>query len=118
MRSIWTTAVISLLSTATTIFAASAQPSPGRSLEEYRHFALIHEGDLQRGKTLFAEQEKIACSKCHSVDGTSGKAGPDLFAVGDKFGRREIIEAILTPSASIAIGYNTTTVETKSGEEY
>ena len=52
------------------------------------------------------------------MDGTAGKAGPDLFAVGDKFGRREIIESILTPSASIAVGYNTTTAQTKSEEEH
>ena len=44
--------------------------------------------------------------------------GPDLFAIGDKFGRRDIVDAILAPSASIAVGYATTVVETKNGEEY
>jgi putative heme-binding domain-containing protein len=52
------------------------------------------------------------------VDGSSSRAGPDLVATGDKFGRREIIDAVLNPSASIAVGYSTTTIETKSGEEY
>ena len=86
--------------------------------EDYLKFALRQEGDVARGRTLFADEQRLACSKCHSVDGTSNKAGPDLFAVGDKFGRREIIESILSPSASIADSYNTTVLETKSGEEF
>jgi putative heme-binding domain-containing protein len=40
-----------------------------------------------------------------------------LFAVGDKFGRRELADAILHPSATIDVGYSTTILETKSGEE-
>jgi len=39
------------------------------------------------------------------VDGSSSKAGPDLFAVGDKFPRRDLIRAVLEPSAEIAVGY-------------
>jgi putative heme-binding domain-containing protein len=52
------------------------------------------------------------------VDGRSGKAGPDLFAIGDKFPRRELIRAVLEPSAAIAVGYGTTIVETSLGEEF
>ena len=89
-----------------------------RSQEEYLHAALAHEGDPLRGKALFSDAQRLACSRCHSEDGNGGMAGPDLFGVGDKFGRREIIEAVLAPSATIAPGYSTTTVETKAGEEY
>src|SRR2546427_12362293 len=79
---------------------------------------MIREGDAARGQALFFDERRTGCSRCHSVDGKGGKAGPDLFAVGDKFGRGGIIEAVLAPSATIAVGYSTTTVETKSGEEY
>jgi putative heme-binding domain-containing protein len=102
-------------------WGAAADPGLSRgekSLEEYRHFALLHEGDPLRGKTLFADDQKTLCSKCHTVDGGAGKAGPDLFAIGDKFGRGDVIGSVLRPSETIAVGYNTTTVETKSGEEY
>jgi putative heme-binding domain-containing protein len=44
--------------------------------------------------------------------------GPDLFAAGDKFGRRELVEAVLRPSATIAVGYSTTIVRTRDGEVY
>ena len=98
-------------------FCARVQGGTPPSANEYRHFALLHEGDPQRGQALFNNQERLACTRCHTVDGTAAKAGPDLFAVGDKFGRRDIIDAILSPSASIAVGYSTTTILTTDGEE-
>lgn len=85
-------------------------------LGEYRGFALGHDGDVARGKALFSTDTRVACAKCHSVDGSSSKAGPDLLTVGDKFPRTELIRSILEPSTSIAVGYGTTIVETKSGE--
>lgn len=86
--------------------------------ESYRQFALLHEGDAARGRTLFGDEQRVGCSRCHSVDGRGLKAGPDLFAIGDQFARRELIDAVLQPSAAIAVGYGTTLVETKSGEQY
>src|SRR5205085_9116499 len=77
-----------------------------------------HEGNVTRGARLFADEQKLGCSKCHSVDGHAGKAGPDLFAVGDKFGRRDLVDAVLMPSATISPGYGTVIVRTKAGEEY
>jgi len=76
-----------------------------------------HDGEAARGKEIFFSETKAACFKCHSVDGTASKAGPDLYAVGDKFPRRDLIRSILEPSAAIAIGYGATVVETKSGDE-
>jgi putative heme-binding domain-containing protein len=101
---------------------AQTPPAPGAApvpnLEAYRRYALTHEGDVTRGARLFADEQRPACVKCHSIDGRASKAGPDLFAVGDKFGRWDLVDAILKPSAIIAPGYGTIIVETKSGEEY
>jgi putative heme-binding domain-containing protein len=52
------------------------------------------------------------------VDGSASKAGPDLFAAGDKFGRRDLVDALLMPSAVISPGYGTVIVETKAGDEF
>jgi putative heme-binding domain-containing protein len=93
---------------------AARIPSP----DAYRKYATTHEGDVARGARLFADEQKLACAKCHSVDGRAGKAGPDLFAVGDKFGRRDLVDAVLMPSATISPGYGTVIVETKTGEEF
>lgn len=105
-----------LIAVAVPVLAQPASKTP--DLEAFRRHAFISEGDVSRGAKLFADEEKLACSKCHSVDGSASKAGPDLFAVGDKFGRRDLVDAILFPSATIAPGYGAILVETKSGEEY
>jgi putative heme-binding domain-containing protein len=89
---------------------------PARQIREYRDFAMAHDGDAARGREVFNHEQGAACAKCHSVDGSGGKAGPDLFAVGDRFPRGELIRAVLEPSAAIAIGYGMTIVETKSGD--
>ncbi|HEX5219284.1 MAG TPA: PQQ-dependent sugar dehydrogenase [Verrucomicrobiae bacterium] len=96
--------------------AQTAAKSPG--LEAFRRHALTHEGDPPRGARLFADESKLACAKCHSVDGSASKAGPDLFAVGDKFGRRDLVDAMLLPSATISPGYGTVIIETKGGDEF
>ena len=104
--------------TAESASLAQTPPATDSNLEAYRKFALTHEGDVARGARLFADEQKLACAKCHSVDGHAGKAGPDLFAAGDKFGRRDLVDAVLFPSATIAPGYGTVIVETKAGAEY
>ena len=98
---------------ATLAFDAQAPRVP--PLDAFRRHALTHPGDAVRGASLFADDERLACSKCHSVDGSASKAGPDLFAVGDKFGRRDLVDAVLEPSATLSPGYGTVTVETKDG---
>lgn len=99
--------------------AAGAEPdasASAQSFREYRDFALAHAGVAERGHDLFHNPQRTQCAACHSVDGTSDKAGPDLSSIGDKFARRELIDAVLEPSAAIAIGYGATLVETKSGQ--
>src|SRR5689334_22123178 len=97
------------------LVSAQTPDAPGRNMEEYRRSAMAREGDTSRGKELFSRGEAVACSICHSVDGKGGKLGPDLYAVGDRFGRIELIRSVLFPSEMIAVGYSMTTVTTKSG---
>ena len=105
-----------LLLTFSGCMALPARAEPA-NVEAYRKFALTHEGDVARGAKLFSDQ-KLICANCHSLDGHAGKAGPDLFAAGEAFGRRDLVEAVLRPSATIAPGYGTIFVETKSGTSY
>jgi putative heme-binding domain-containing protein len=110
------TAVSALLSaTLTAIAAPTSQPA---ERERYQKYAMVHQGDAGAGKALFQEPGKIACSQCHTTDGKGGKVGPDLFAIGDKYGRDDLIQQILEPSATIAVGYTTTVVRTKAGDLY
>lgn len=98
--------------------AQSSPSDPARQIREYRDFAMGRDGNAARGRELFNDENRAACVKCHSVDGSSSKAGPDLFSIGDKFPRRELTRAVLEPSAEIAVGYGTTIVEMNSGEEF
>jgi putative heme-binding domain-containing protein len=99
-------------------FAAGAVPATQPSREAYRIFAMVHQGDAAAGRELFLQTQKTACAQCHTTDGKGGKAGPDLFAIGDKYGRDDLIQQVLLPSASIAVGYSTTVIRTRTGDTF
>jgi putative heme-binding domain-containing protein len=108
-------AVFALLSAASIAVAADPASQPTQR-DRYQKYAMVHQGDAKAGKVLFQEPGKIACSQCHTTDGRGGKVGPDLFAIGDKYGRDDLIQQVLEPSATIAVGYTTTVVNTKAGD--
>ena len=93
-----------------------------RSRQHFREVAKSKPGDAAAGRLVFANEQRVACVRCHSVDGQSeknggvGKAGPDLSAVGDRFSRNELADAVVDPSASIAIGFSSTVLRTKAGD--
>src|SRR5262245_57315364 len=95
-----------------------AVQSTAESRQAYTQFALDHQGDPARGWSVFTNAQAAACVRCHTTDGSSARVGPDLFAISDKFSRRDLIRSVLEPSATIAVGYDTTILETKSDEEY
>lgn len=112
-------AVSVLLALASAASAAGAGPvTRPPSREKYRDFAMVHQGDANAGMLLFLDEQRLACTRCHTTDGKGGKAGPDLFAIGDKYGRDDLIEQIIYPSKTIAVGYSTTIIRTKAGESF
>lgn len=98
--------------------AFAAPESPSASREAYRKFAMVTPGNAEAGRRLFNDSQKLACAVCHATDGKGGKVGPDLFAIGEKFGRADLVRQILEPSATIAVGYSTTVIRTKKGDEF
>src|SRR5665213_798479 len=105
---------ISLL--ATPVFCQTSKPTARPSPKDYRTYAMMHQGNADAGRSLFNDSKTLVCTQCHTLTGTGGKAGPDLFAIGDKFGRDDLITSILDPSASIAVGYSTTVIRTRDGQ--
>src|SRR4051812_18942430 len=97
---------------------AAERLAANRRRDRYRAFALSHRGDATNGQRLFLDEQRLACSKCHTTDGSASRAGPDLRAAGETFSRRDLVDAVLNPSANIAVGYTTTVVKTKSGDVY
>ncbi len=61
-------------------------------------------GDVERGRELF--RGEATCLACHVHEGLGGSIGPELSLMRDKYGRRELIDAMISPSAAIAFGYD------------
>jgi putative heme-binding domain-containing protein len=73
-------------------------------------------GEIQRGRDLFFANKKAICATCHSVQGQGGRAGPDLSKIGAIRTPRDLLEAIVLPSASFARGYEPFTLLTTEGQ--
>ncbi|MCU0866635.1 MAG: HEAT repeat domain-containing protein [Planctomycetes bacterium] len=72
-------------------------------------------GDADRGRQVFHDHEATRCTRCHALGGSGGNAGPALDDIGSKLSRDQLLEALITPSARIAEGFGTTTIETSDG---
>ena len=66
------------------------------------------------GASLF---EQGLCSRCHRVGSQGVAIGPDLSAVGNRFSPRDLLEAILEPSMSVAENYQTHILELNDGSQ-
>jgi putative heme-binding domain-containing protein len=71
------------------------------------------QGSPEAGQGLF--RGRGTCAVCHRFDGLGGAIGPDLSVIRDKFGTRELIDAMLNPSAAIAFGYDSWTLHLEDG---
>jgi putative membrane-bound dehydrogenase-like protein len=71
-------------------------------------------GDVRRGQAVF-NSEKAACLSCHAVGYLGGTVGPDLTRIGEVRSERDLLEAIVFPSASFARSYEPVMVWTRSG---
>ena len=76
--------------------------------------ALSANGDAARGKLIFTDV-KSACITCHAMGGVGGTFGPDLTKIGAIRTARDLLEAIVFPSASFVRSYEPMFVKTKDG---
>jgi putative heme-binding domain-containing protein len=72
---------------------------------QHRNFA--------RGKEIFSS---VLCMQCHHFGNEGGNVGPDLTAVGGRFSRHDILEAIIEPSKAISEQYAAFIVTTTKGD--
>lgn len=68
--------------------------------------------NVERGRAAY---EAALCAKCHRLGGRGSPIGPDLAGLSRRFGRREIVMAILHPSQVIDEKYQAVTVTTTDG---
>jgi putative heme-binding domain-containing protein len=74
-------------------------------------------GDTRRGQALF-NSPKTLCIACHKIGYLGGNVGPDLTSIGQARSERDLLEAVVFPSASFVRGYEPVIISTRSGEEY
>ena len=79
--------------------------------------AELPEGDVRRGQSVF-NSTKAACTACHSIGYAGGKFGPDLTRIGQARTTRDLLEAIVAPSAAFVQGYEPFTVTTRDGVQH
>jgi putative heme-binding domain-containing protein len=68
-------------------------------------------GDASRGAEIFAS----TCARCHKLNGTGGRTGPDLSRLALTRSRESVVAAIRDPGASVDAAYRSVTVERRDG---
>jgi putative heme-binding domain-containing protein len=74
-------------------------------------------GDVRRGQFTF-HSEKAACFSCHAIGYRGGTVGPDLTRIGSIRSDRDLLEAIVYPSASLVRSFEPIAVATNDGKVY
>ena len=73
--------------------------------------------DIRRGQNLF-NNTKIACSQCHKIGYAGGEVGPSLTSIGEVRTERDLLEAVVYPSASFVRSYEPFMIITRDGESH
>ena len=76
--------------------------------------ATLPTGNIEQGRRLFFSK-KATCSACHRVGNQGGTIGPNLTTIGASRSRRDLLEAIMLPSATIARNFEPYVVITDEG---
>jgi putative heme-binding domain-containing protein len=76
---------------------------------------LLKGGDAINGRAVFFGK-KTACATCHRVGNDGGKVGPDLTKIGVIRAGRDLLEAIVVPSSTIAQGFDPYVFVTDDGK--
>jgi putative heme-binding domain-containing protein len=97
-------------------FAIEPPKGPGRLWTVDEAVAVVETDrvgrDFERGRSLY---HAVACAACHGFAGSGGGVGPDLTTVANKFSVRDLLTAILEPSAAISDQYGSSIVTRRDG---
>lgn len=72
------------------------------------------QGSAEAGREVFYRKQSPKCFACHAIGDERDKAGPNLRDVGARYGRLELLDALLNPSRVIADGFAVQVIETRS----
>jgi quinoprotein glucose dehydrogenase len=93
--------------------AIVAKQSPDAALAAYQ--ACLTGGEVDKGRQIFYRHQTAQCLRCHAYDDLGGNAGPRLNGIASRLSREQLLEAVINPSARIAPGYGSATIELRDG---
>ena len=100
------------------LITPAARPDPEQLADHARRLDELErelaQGDPARGAAIY-HGELAACALCHAIGGEGGTFGPDLTRVGEIRSGRDLLEAVIYPSASFVRAYEPLLVETTDG---
>ncbi|MDO1447117.1 HEAT repeat domain-containing protein [Rhodocytophaga aerolata] len=67
-------------------------------------------GNVDEGRKIFFRHQTAQCLRCHSYDDLGGNAGPRLNGVASRLSRKQLLEAVINPSARLAPGFGAVTL--------
>lgn len=79
--------------------------------------AKLPAGDAKRGREVF-HSKTAQCASCHAVGYVGGKIGPDMTRIGGIRSQRDLLEAVIYPSASLVRSYEPVTISTTQGKTF
>ncbi|GAB3545049.1 HEAT repeat domain-containing protein [Spirosoma fluminis] len=94
--------------------AILAKQSPDAVLASYQ--VALFGGEPDKGRRIFFRHQTAQCIRCHSYDDLGGNAGPRLNGIANRLTREQLLEAVVNPSARLAPGFGTATIELKDGK--
>ncbi|HEX4613424.1 MAG TPA: hypothetical protein VH092_34900, partial [Urbifossiella sp.] len=82
-----------------------------------RLLAELPAGDIRRGQAVF-NGARGQCASCHKIGYVGGLVGPDLTRVGGIRSERDLLEAVVFPSAGFVRSYEPVRVATADGRVF
>lgn len=92
----------------------SGKLSPDALLASYT--SSLEGGDPHKGRQVFFQNQNSQCIRCHTIDDKGGNAGPRLNGVANRISRKQILEALISPSSRLAPGFGMITLKLKDGQ--
>ena len=96
------------------LYAKLAEARQGETAKLERLLKELPTGDIRRGQAVF-NGAKAQCAACHKIGYVGGLVGPDLTKIGSIRTERDLLEAIVFPSASFVRSYEPVRVVTLDG---
>lgn len=73
-------------------------------------------GDAGRGAQIFYVRTDLSCARCHRIDDSGGRVGPDLSSIALDKKRDYLLEAVVAPNRAIAKGFESVMIADAEGQ--